>query len=78
MHAGDPTRRSGVALQVGIGERREGGGRAEGREAQTAARGGVFLASENQFMKSKLLKNNTEQTVAKIFMLEAPEQRHPS
>lgn len=43
LHAGDPTWRSGVALQVGIGERREGGGRAEGREAQTPARGEILF-----------------------------------
>lgn len=43
LHAGDPTRRSGVALQVGIGERRGGGGRAKSRKAQAPTRGGISL-----------------------------------
>lgn len=39
---GDPIGRSSDALQVGIRERRESGGRAEGRKAQTPTRGGFF------------------------------------
>lgn len=42
VNAGDPARRSGDALQICSRERRESGGRAEGRETQAAERGRKF------------------------------------
>lgn len=42
VNAGDPARRAGDALQICGRERRESGGRAEGRETQAAERGRKF------------------------------------